>query len=117
MNQFPKYISEVSSNHAQDLDRIIKFIDVSAEIGCDAVKFQLFEVEKLYASSTIKEMPQIMERKKWELPISFLPHIKERCREKRILFGCTPFHLEAVDELSEYVDFFKIASSFKPACG
>lgn len=110
MNRFPRYIAEVSSNHSQNLDRIIKFIDKSSEIGCDAVKFQLFEVEKLYDASTIKKMPEIMERKKWELPISFLPHIKERCREKRILFGCTPFHLDAVDELAEYVDFFKIAS-------
>ena len=39
MSKFPKYISEVSSNHDQDLDRIIEFVDTSARIGCDAVKF------------------------------------------------------------------------------
>ena len=51
-----------------------------------------------------------MERKKWELPLKFLPEIKKRCNEKKIQLGCTPFYLEAVDELAEFVDFFKIAS-------
>lgn len=110
MKEFPKYIAEVSSNHDQDLDRIIKFIDKSSEIGCDAVKFQLFKVEELYAQETIESMPQILERKKWELPIEFFPAIKERCRERNIMLGCTPFYLDAVDELEEYVDFYKVAS-------
>jgi sialic acid synthase SpsE len=110
MSRFPKYIAEVSSNHGQDLDRIIDFIDVSAEIGCDAVKFQLFTVETLYSEDTIKKMPAVMERKKWELPLEFLPDIKRRCAEKKVMLGCTPFYLEAVDELAEFVDFYKIAS-------
>ena len=37
MPRFPKYIAEVSSNHDQDLSRIIEFIDASADIGCDAL--------------------------------------------------------------------------------
>ena len=39
-----EFISEVSSNHSRDLDRAIKFIDVSSEIGCYAVKFQLLKL-------------------------------------------------------------------------
>jgi N-acetylneuraminate synthase len=110
MSRFPKYIAEVSSNHDQDLSRIIDFIDASADIGCDAVKFQLFQVEKLFSADTIKNMPAVMERKKWELPLEFMPEIKKRCVEKKILLGCTPFYLEAVDELAEFVDFYKVAS-------
>lgn len=108
--KFPKYIAEVSSNHGQDLDRIIEFIDTSADIGCDAVKFQLFRVEKLFSPEAIQNIPSIIDRKKWELPLKFLPEIKSRCVEKNILLGCTPFYLEAVDQLCEYIDFFKIAS-------
>lgn len=92
------------------LDRIIEFIDTSARIGCDAVKFQLFQVEKLYSEDTIKNMPSVMDRKQWELPLEFLPEIKKRCVKKNIQLGCTPFYLEAVDELAEFVDFYKIAS-------
>ena len=107
---FPKYIAEVSSNHGQDLDRVLEFIDTSADIGCDAVKFQLFRVETLFSAHTIETLPSVMERKKWELPLEFLPEIKKRCIKRNIQFGCTPFYLEAVEELAEYVDFYKIAS-------
>lgn len=110
MKNFPKYIAEVSSNHSQDLDRIIEFIDVSADIGCDAVKFQLFKVDELYSEDTIRNMPSVLERKKWELSLSMFPQIKKRCEEKNILLGCTPFYMNAVDELAEYVDFYKVAS-------
>src|SRR5262249_17056470 len=49
-------------------------------------------------------------RKNWELPESFLKPLAERCRRRGIAFCCTPFHLEAVEQLSPYVDFYKIAS-------
>jgi len=47
MSKKPYFISEVSSNHSQDINRAKEFIKVSKEIGCDAVKFQLFKIEKL----------------------------------------------------------------------
>ena len=39
------FIAEVSSNHSRDIDRALKFIDVASEIGCNAVKFQLFNTD------------------------------------------------------------------------
>ena len=51
----------------------------------------------------------IKKRKKWELPLEFMPILAKRCFEKKIQFSCTPFYLDAVAELNEYVDFFKIA--------
>ena len=44
------FIAEVSSNHAQDIDRAVEFIDTAARVGCDAVKFQLFRIDKLFFS-------------------------------------------------------------------
>jgi sialic acid synthase SpsE len=105
-----KFIAEVSSNHHQDLDRCLQFIDVSAEIGCDAVKFQLFKVDELFSSEILAKSETHRLRKGWELPLSFIPHLAKRCRDKKIHFGCTPFYLKAVDELLPYVDFYKIAS-------
>ena len=49
-------------------------------------------------------------RRKWELPISFIEPIANHCRASGIAFGCTPFHLDAVEELVPYVDWFKISS-------
>ena len=104
------YIAEVSSNHASSLERSIKFIEISKEIGCDAVKFQLFKLDELFSIEARKANPKFEDRRKWELPVHFLPDLKKACLKNDIDFSCTPFYLTAVEELEEYVDFFKIAS-------
>jgi len=104
------FISEVSSNHSRDLDRCIRFIDKSADIGCDSVKFQLFKINELFAKEAFIKKPEILDRKKWELPLEFFPSLKQKCKERKIEFGCTPFYLKAVQEIYDYVDYYKIAS-------
>ena len=104
------FIAEVSSNHSQNIDRALSFIDVAANIGCDAVKFQLFRIEKLFAPEILEKSKKHRDRKNWELPIEFLPVLAKRCRERGIKFGCSPFYLDAVKELEPFVDFYKVAS-------
>ncbi len=105
-----KFIAEISSNHNQDLSRCLQFVDVAAEIGCSGIKAQLFRVDRLFAPEILATSAQHRARKDWELPVSFLPAIAERCQARGILFACTPFYLEAVAELLPFVDIFKIAS-------
>lgn len=104
------FIAEVSSNHHRDLERCFDFIDTSARIGCAAVKFQLFRINELFAPEVLVARKEIAARKDWELPVKFLPALADRSRRAGIQFSCTPFYLEAVDELAPHVDFFKIAS-------
>ncbi|HCE52501.1 MAG TPA: N-acetylneuraminic acid synthase, partial [Shewanella baltica] len=106
----PIFIAEVSSNHHRDLQRCIEFIKTAADIGCDAVKFQLFQIEQLFAPEILAKSETHRKRKDWELPVSFLPELKQSCDEYGIQFSCTPFYLDAVAELAPYVDFYKIAS-------
>lgn len=106
----PVFIAEVSSNHHCDLDRCIRFIDMASSVGCDAVKFQLFRIEELFAPEILEKSQTHRDRKKWELPLDLLPSLAKRCREKSIQFSCTPFYLDAVKQLLPYVDFYKIAS-------
>lgn len=105
-----RFIAEVSSNHNGDLNRCLRFVDVAAGLGCWGIKFQLFRVDELFAPEALRYKPELNERRAWELPLEFLPHIKERCQERGIKFGCTPFYLKAVEELAPYVDFYKVAS-------
>jgi sialic acid synthase SpsE len=108
--QKANFIAEVSSNHHRDLDRCLRFVDVAAKIGCCAVKFQLFKVEALFHKDVLANSQNHRDRENWELPVDFLEPLATRCKEKNILFGCTPFYLAAVPELLPHVDFFKIAS-------
>ena len=105
-----QFIAEVSSNHNQDLNRCLSFIRTSKSIGCYAVKFQLFKIESLFTQNVLNSSKEHKKRKKWELPVSFLPILADRCKQNKIKFSCTPFYLDAVDELRPYVDFYKIAS-------
>ncbi|MFP4294187.1 MAG: N-acetylneuraminate synthase family protein [Halothiobacillaceae bacterium] len=106
----PDFIAEVSSNHHRDLDRCLEFIDTAASIGCAGVKFQIFQIDKLFAPQVVNNSDAHRKRRAWELPLEFIPVLAQRSAELGIQFACTPFYIEAVAELNDYVDFFKIAS-------
>jgi sialic acid synthase SpsE len=105
-----EFVAEVSSNHHRDLDRCLAFVDAAASIGSSAVKFQLFRIGQLFAPEALADRPELRRRAAWELPVEFLPALADRCRERGVRFGCTPFYLDAVDMLVPHVDFLKIAS-------
>ena len=104
------FVAEVSSNHNRDRNRCLAFIDMAAKIGCSGIKFQLFKVRELFAPEILARSETHRRREAWELPVEFLPALATRCHEAGIQFVCTPFYLDAVDELFPYVDFYKIAS-------
>lgn len=111
MNPMPtQFIAEVSSNHHRNLERCFDFIDTAARIGCDAVKFQLFKIDQLFATEILVKSETHRKRKDWELPSAFLPELAKRSHDQGIQFSCTPFYLDAVAELEPHVDFYKIAS-------
>jgi len=100
-----KLIAEIGSNHNNDLKRCFKLIDEAKRLGFYGVKFQLFKADKL-----TKDKNKVKEYRKQELNEKWIKKISEYCRKLDIKFGCTPFYLEAVDILKNYVDFFKISS-------
>ncbi len=105
-----QFIAEVSSNHNKDLNRCLKFIETAKNTGCDGIKFQLFKIDKLFAPEILNASPRHREKQNWELPLEFIPRLKQKCQELKCKFLCTPFYLEAVEALRPYVDSYKIAS-------
>lgn len=106
----PIFIAEASSNHGRDLSRALSFVDAAADAGCDAVKFQLFKIGRMFAPEILAQSAKHRARKDWELPVAHLKPLSERCHARGIQFSCTPFYLEAVEELRPYADFYKVAS-------
>lgn len=106
----PLFIAEASSNHGRDLSRAKAFVDAAADAGCDAVKFQLFKIDRMFAPEILAKSPKHRARADWELPLAHLAPLAEHCSVRKIQFSCTPFYLEAVAELAPFVDFYKIAS-------
>jgi len=110
MRRGPLFIAEASSNHGRDLARALAFVDAAADAGCDAVKFQLFKIDRMFAPEILSRSAQHRARRDWELPRQHLAPLAEHCLKRGIQFSCTPFYLEAVEELRPFVAFYKIAS-------
>jgi sialic acid synthase SpsE len=110
METQPLFIAEASSNHGRDLARGLAFVDAAADAGCDAVKFQLFKIDRMFAPEILRLSPKHRARSEWELPPDHLGPLAEHCRKRGIQFSCTPFYVEAVRELEAFVDFYKVAS-------
>ena len=106
----PLFIAEASSNHGRDLGRALAFVDAAADAGCDAVKFQLFKIDRMFAPEILRQSPKHRARAEWELPLAHLAPLAEHCSARKIQFSCTPFYLEAVGDLAPFVDFYKVAS-------
>jgi N-acetylneuraminate synthase len=106
----PLFIAEASSNHGRDLARAKAFVDAAADASCDAVKFQLFKIDRMFAPEILALSPKHRARAEWELPLAHLAPLAEHCSARKIQFSCTPFYLEAVAELAPFVDFYKVAS-------
>jgi pseudaminic acid synthase len=116
-------IAEAGSNHNRDLDTALRLIDVAAEAGADAVKFQTYTAEGLYSRRTpdmryLKDQGLIGDResvweliKRVEIPWEWHAELATHARKAGIAFFSTPFQEEAVD-LLEGIDVpaFKIAS-------
>ena len=115
-------IAEAGVNHNQKLDLALRLIDIAAESGADAVKFQTFKVEDVtteegqMASYQEKNIGKVMSQREMlkglELPEEFYQTMIQRCKEKNILFMSTPHRgKKSVDFLESLkVEAYKIGS-------
>jgi sialic acid synthase SpsE len=120
----PAYvIAEAGSNHNRDLPTAKRLIEVAAEAGADAVKFQTYTAEGLYSRYTptmsYLEDSELLQQKEsvWELikrveiPWEWHDELSAHAASYRIDFLSTPFQEEAVDLLEKLdVPAYKIAS-------
>jgi N-acetylneuraminate synthase len=109
-------IAEAGSNHDHDLDVALEMVDVAARSGADAIKFQLFSSQRLYArgagiaeylgtEAAIEDVIAAV-----ELDVSWIPELSERAHERGIDFLATPFDEDAVEALEPFVPALKVAS-------
>lgn len=109
-------VAEAGSNHNGDFKQALQLIDVAADAGADAVKFQHFKAAKLYPKSagesdylnTPRSIYDIIHD--METPDEWVPRLAEHCRTKGLAFLSSPFDEASADLLNPYVPAFKVAS-------
>jgi len=117
-------IAEAGSNwkcgtYDDDMECAKKLIDVAAESGCDAIKFQTFRPETLYVKNAgssdylsnrglKSDIYEIFED--LSMPYDMIPRLADYCQKKKIKFMSTPFSVEDAKEVDPYVEIHKVAS-------
>ena len=114
-------IAEAGVNHNGVLERALGLVDIAAEAGADAVKFQTFSAERLTTRSAPKAAYQFDSTNGSEshfdmlrrLELSEADHrvLARHCAARNILFLSTPFDDGAADMLERLgVAAFKVSS-------
>jgi N-acetylneuraminate synthase/N,N'-diacetyllegionaminate synthase len=98
-------IAEAGSNHNRKITQAKKLIEIAADAGADAVKFQIFKAEQHYSKKTPKFSYLKSEKstfniiKENELPREWIQELSEHSKENNIIFLATPSDREAIDIL------------------
>lgn len=114
------FIAEAGVNHNGDINTALKLVEVAAQAGADAVKFQSFKADKLVRRGTAKASYQIETTgsgdqhdllKSLELSDDMHQRIVEQCKACDIEFMSTAFDEDSADYLTQIgMKRFKVPS-------
>lgn len=116
------FVADISANHDGSLERAKMLINLCAESGADAAKFQNFRAAKIVSDRGFQNLGgQVSHQAKWKksvfkvyqdatLPWEWTATLKEECDKCGIDYFSSPYDMEAVDMLDPYVEIYKIGS-------
>lgn len=116
------FIADIAANHDGDLARAKELIYLAADAGADAAKFQHFQAQSIVSVYGFQKMGNKQSHQsKWKKSVSevyqdasvslnWTRELKDTCADAGIPFFTTPYSLELIDELDEFVPAYKIGS-------
>ena len=112
-------IAEIGNNHNGSIDLAKKLVDVSIDAGADCVKFQIRNRAALYRMKAdgsaaedlgVEYIQDLLN--KVELTLDQHKEIHQYCKDRNILYACTPWDEPSVDVLANFdVAAVKLASA------
>jgi N-acetylneuraminate synthase/N,N'-diacetyllegionaminate synthase len=107
LNKKVMVVAEIGNNHEGNLTLAKKMINLAAEAGADAVKFQTIIPEKLVSPDQTERIRQL---RKFQFSYEQFAELKIIADREGVIFLSTPFDLESAFFLDGIVPAFKIAS-------
>ncbi|MBK5237611.1 MAG: N-acetylneuraminate synthase family protein [Actinomycetales bacterium] len=112
-------IAEIGNNHNGSVQLAKQLVDLAADAGADAVKFQLRDMAALYrnddklgAGEDLGVQYVLDLLNKFALPAEELFPVFDYARQRGVAVMCTPWDLPSVQALVDYgIDGLKIASA------
>lgn len=116
------FIADIAANHDGDLQRAKDLIWIAAEAGADCAKFQHFFADTIVSDYGFKDLgSQQSHQKTWKKSVyevykeaslnpEWTAELKKTCDDAGIVFMTSPYSMELVDYVDEYVTAYKIGS-------
>jgi sialic acid synthase SpsE len=118
----PYFIADIAANHDGDLNRAKLLIELAAESGANAAKFQHFRASTIVSKHGFEELgKKIAHQEKWEkdvfqvyesaeVPWSWTIELASHSRKCGIDFFTAPYDLEAINFVDDHVVAYKVGS-------
>jgi sialic acid synthase SpsE len=116
------FIADIAANHDGSLERAKDLINLAAQVGANAAKFQNFRAPTIVSDFGFRALGrQISHQAKWKksiyevyeaasLPIEWTETLRKTCREAGIDYFTAPYDLSLLEELSKHVCAWKLGS-------
>ena len=116
------FIAEIGSNFDRDLERAKDLIHLAQEAGADAAKFQHYTADSLVSDYGFRQLgSQKSHQSAWKKSVfdtyqdaslnrDWTAALKQACDEAGITFFTSPYSLELVDYVDQFVPAFKVGS-------
>ena len=113
--------AEIGINHNGDLDIAKKLIDIAADAGCDAVKFQKRTIDNVYAKELLespRDSPwgktQRAQKEGLEFSEKQFKIIDAYCKRKKIIWFVSCWDVDSQIQMQKFdLKFNKVYFSFK----
>ena len=112
-------IAEIGNNHNGEFSKAINMIDLAIEMGADCVKFQMRHLNQVYREKSLTKSGEDLGTEyiidllnRFEFSVDEHKKISEYCKNKGILYLCTPWDKKSIEVLESFgVKAYKVASA------
>lgn len=115
------FIADIGANHDASLERAYKLIELAKNSGADAAKFQNFQAPKIVSKLGFESLTNSSHQSNWKksvyeiyedasISMDWTHKLKEKCNEVGIDYFTSPYDIESVDHVDQFVELYKIGS-------
>ena len=116
------FIADIAANHDGNLENALQLMTLAAKAGADAAKFQHFRADHIVSDKGFRELGgQQSHQSSWaksvyevyrdaSLPWEWTKPLADHAQDLDIDFFTSPYDIEAIDFVDEFVPAYKIGS-------
>ncbi len=101
-------IAEIGGNHEGDFAEAVRLLDLAADSGAHAVKFQVYSADGLVNPRQSPDRHRHFQG--FSLPLDRYVELAERCAQRGVEFMASIWETRALDALDPYIEVHKVGS-------